>query len=95
VAPGLIIGIYEQPVPSVSVYVYPNPAVDMINFEIRGADQGRLYVFDFAGRIVKEVAINQTLTEVNTRDLKNGIYFYQLIGTGSDKVGSGKFLIQR
>ena len=75
--------------------VYPNPAAGFINFEIDGADRAMLYVFDFAGRQVKEIAINQMLTQINTADLNNGMYFYQLIGMNSDHLGSGKFVISK
>jgi len=70
--------------------IYPNPAAGFINFEIDGGDRAMLHVFDFAGRQVKEIAINQLLTEINT-----AMYFYQLIGMNSDHLGSGKFVIQK
>jgi len=95
VVAGQIVGVFEQQAPEIVVNVYPNPASAMINFEITGAERGVLYVFDFAGRKVREIAVDQTLTEIYTGDLKNGMYFYQLIGSESDKIGSGKFLIQR
>jgi hypothetical protein len=75
--------------------IYPNPAAGFINFEISGSDMAMLHVFDFAGRQVKEIAINQLLTEINTAYLNNGMYFYQLIGMNSDHLGSGKFVIQK
>jgi hypothetical protein len=95
VNPGLIIGVFEQPTPVVSVKVYPNPAAGLINFSISGSDRAMLHVFDVAGRRVKEIAIIQVLTEVNTADLDNGIYFYQLFGADSDHLGSDKFVIQK
>jgi hypothetical protein len=95
VTAGLIIGIPEKVVPVVSVNVYPNPAAGFINLEIDGADQAMLNVFDLAGRQVKEIAIDQVLTEINTADLNNGMYFYQLIGMNSDLLGSGKFVIHK
>ncbi|HIA05545.1 MAG TPA: PKD domain-containing protein [Flavobacteriales bacterium] len=95
VSAGLIIGVPTQVVQVVSVNVYPNPAAGFINFEIDGADRAMLYVFDFAGRQVKEIAINQMLTQINTADLNNGMYFYQLIGMNSDHLGSGKFVISK
>ncbi len=78
-----------------SLEVYPNPAVDVVNFEITDADQITLMVFDFAGRLITELTIDQSLTELNTSELNNGMYFYQLVGKNSDKIGSGKFMIQR
>jgi PKD repeat protein len=95
VSAGLIIGVPTQVVQVVSVNIYPNPAAGFINFEIDGADRAMLYVFDFAGRQVKEIAINQMLTQINTADLNNGMYFYQLIGMNSDHLGSGKFVISK
>ena len=91
---GLNIGIQDIE-SNLSVKVYPNPAVNMINFEITGVDRVTLYVFDFTGRQVKEMVINEVLTEINTNDLNNGMYFYQLISTKSEKLSSGKFVIQK
>ena len=95
VTAGMIIGVFEQSVPDVSVNVYPNPAANFINLEITGGDRAMLYVFDFAGRQIKKIAINQILTQINTADLKNGMYFYHSVGDLGEKIGSGKFVIHK
>jgi len=95
VSAGLIIGVPEELAPAVSVNVYPNPAAGFVNFEITGGDRAMLYVFDFAGRMVKETTINHVLTEINTADFSNGMYFYQLIGANNVNIGSGKFVISK
>jgi PKD repeat protein len=95
VSVGLIIGVPEELAPAVAVNVYPNPAAGFVNFEITGGDRAMLYVFDFAGRMVKETTINHVLTEINTADFSNGMYFYQLIGANNVNIGSGKFVISK
>lgn len=63
------------------VSVYPNPANDIVNFNVRleGAQNASLIIVDMLGKQVytNAVAANQT-HKVNTSNFKQGIYFYSL-----------------
>ncbi|MBL4658294.1 MAG: PKD domain-containing protein, partial [Flavobacteriales bacterium] len=93
VNPGFIIGVYEQVMPTIEVSVYPNPAVDLINFEMTDFVRGILYIYDIAGRIIQDIDITEKLTEVSTAELGSGLYFYQLLDTNGKKLDGGKFEI--
>lgn len=94
VAAGLIIGVYEQPKPELSILVYPNPATDFINVEISGTNQGTLYIYNVSGQLVKESSLSASLSTLNTDRLDNGIYFYRFVSKETGELGSGNFVIQ-
>jgi hypothetical protein len=80
-----------------SITIYPNPAKD--NIEIKLSDDVglnsklHLNVLNALGQIVKEVAINSKLTNINISNLSSGLYFYQL---QDDKINlkTAKLIIQ-
>jgi len=57
--------------------VYPNPASDVVNitsyFEINNVK-----VYNFAGQIVADEAISNTLYQLNTSEFKSGLYLFQI-----------------
>ncbi len=84
------------------LWVYPNPAKDYIQFEVRSwkFEVGELQLFDVFGRkvTVKEITSEQTMLDVS--GLPGGVYFYRIYpvpsGLGSGEVVySGKLVIQR
>ena len=60
------------------VYVYPNPASDLINILIQGVDVTALRMMDVQGRTVKILdAGKQTVITVPVSDLAAGVYFLE------------------
>jgi len=57
--------------------IYPNPASDVVNikshFEINNVK-----VYNFAGQIVADEAVSNTLYQLNTSELKSGLYLFQI-----------------
>ncbi|MDQ3192489.1 MAG: T9SS type A sorting domain-containing protein [Bacteroidota bacterium] len=67
---------------------FPNPANHFITIPLKGDYTGmvKLNVYDVTGKIVKSEVVNMTNTnslKVNTSDIENGTYFFQL--TNGDK----------
>ncbi len=90
---GQIIGIDQVAFPILTVKVYPNPATDIVNFEIIGANHIEVQIYDFAGKYLKMFMAEKGITEFNSSDLQNGLYFYRLIDKEHKNLSSGKFLI--
>jgi hypothetical protein len=72
----------EQTLPSGKISVYPNPVTDKININL-GAnihEVRRIQVMDIAGRIVKDIAVQNSNVSILTRGFKPGTYLVRLQG---------------
>jgi len=56
------------------VSVYPNPAYDKLNIELKNASSGVLAIFDLSGKIVKTQDLLSNNTTITISDLPTGIY---------------------
>lgn len=59
--------------------IFPNPVRD--HFQIRGADESPLTLFDASGRIVKQLDHYQDGSDISSADLEPGFYVVK-IGSG-------------
>lgn len=73
------------------ILVYPNPASDIINFDIGMFKDFQLLVYNQLGQIVLEDKLTQGNNTITIRNLKKGIYFYKLQNTNAQTI-SGKFV---
>ena len=66
------------------VQVWPNPATDVVRFQIEGKNPGfiRLRLFDLQGRLILQKNGNGNFLETDLRSFSNGIYLYALQGAG-------------
>lgn len=69
---------------------YPNPAYSFTNILLKNPvnQNASIVVFDILGNIVKQVEyddINDTKVQISVNELKNGVYFVQLICDGTVK----------
>jgi len=73
-----------------NVYVYPNPAKDIVTIATQGQAINNIHVMDVAGHTVRNVdGANQTLVSVPVSDLAAGIYLVQVqtaTGTVTKKI---------
>jgi hypothetical protein len=76
------------------VDVYPNPATNLIIFNINRQDHKEytLEISDAAGKIISTIAGNDSLIEYPTSNLQSGVYFYRLSIDGKEKFG--KFVVK-
>ena len=73
------------------ILVYPNPASDIINFDIGMFKDFQLLVYNQLGQVVLEDKLTQGNSMINISNLKKGIYFYKLQNTNAKTI-SGKFV---
>lgn len=81
------------------VKVYPNPATDIVNFDVRSKDGNtiKLQIVDITGKTVKHYAKQNSskgieAISVNTSDLARGMYIYT-ISVGEEQT-RGKFEVR-
>jgi Secretion system C-terminal sorting domain len=86
-----------DPEPKV-VKFYPNPAISFITFEIIEKEENKTYqlqIFNFLGRMVKEVNEVNVKTTVNVGDLVRGLYIFQLREPNGRIAESGRFQVNK
>jgi len=58
------------------VKVYPNPAVNEVNFEFSKTGLEKITITDLTGKVIKVITIINAKETVNISDLENGVYLY-------------------
>ncbi|MCC6280271.1 MAG: T9SS type A sorting domain-containing protein [Saprospiraceae bacterium] len=81
--------------PNADLRVYPNPARDVVNFELSGVEarQYSLQLYDIQGRLLVNQIFNQPTFRLFRPQLPAGTLFYWLAADGKP-VASGKLLIR-
>jgi len=82
----------------ISLKVYPMPATDFINIEIKPADTGRLILelYNSSGvKVLNNAAVYQPVTQVNVRDFPSGIYFLNVIAPDNDMLSGVEKIIKK
>ena len=79
-----------------NVFVYPNPAISTVNFEIKNADASSITLFNIAGERIAVIPINKSNhVTYNVDVLAEGIYFYNLLNTEGIPIDRGKIAVVR
>lgn len=73
--------------------LYPNPANDIITFDIDGINDFLVNIYNNAGQIVKSQILTGDQRKINIMDLKSGIYIME-INSGDLKMNK-EFIISR
>lgn len=79
---------------NVAISVYPNPAVDVINFQMNNNAVDLIKIFDISGREITILQVSSALESVNTEDFEAGVYIYQIINEGTI-VKTDKFTVAK
>jgi hypothetical protein len=77
-----------------SVKVYPNPAKDVIHFDLGNTDIASAEIFSISGKLVEKISLTNT-SSLNVGSYFNGIYFYQLRNASGELKSSGKFTVSK
>lgn len=81
-------GLAENSVEVASVY--PNPAIDVLNFNLNG-DATSIAILTLDGKVISSQEVSDTFAKVNVSSLTSGIYMYQ-VTTTSGVVTTNKFV---
>lgn len=79
------------------VVVYPNPAGNVVYFNLNAAEKASDYtltVTDMTGRVVLQEQLTQQINQRSLNGWARGTYFYSLVNTKNDKSEQGKFAVQ-
>lgn len=90
------VGIEQYAGNSMQVNIYPNPAKDVLNLELKtqnGIQNTNLQITDMLGNIIRQVSTNSSQFSINIADLSDGVYFIQV--SSADKVYITKFIVSK
>jgi len=96
-SPGLLCGpagrVSSSQSISKEIDIYPNPVTDVLNFEGEGLEKNRISIYDSEGIIVfKNIPLVDK--NVSVKNLKPGIYFYQITSEVNRNIQNGKIIKQ-
>jgi hypothetical protein len=77
--------------------VYPNPATNLIYFNLNAAERPSDYtltVTDIAGRVVLQEQLKEQINPRSLNHWTKGSYAYSLVNTKTNKSEQGKFVVQ-
>lgn len=90
-------GITKPLFEATNMFVYPNPAQGVINFELNANEKAENYsltIMDLSGRIISTESLNQQTTVKNISTYASGSYFYNLTNVKNFKMETGKFIVK-
>lgn len=71
--------------------VFPNPASDVVHFQVGNNEISQINVYDLNGRLIESINVSGTTEIVDTRDL-NGVYYCQFLN-GDQLIATEKFVV--
>lgn len=77
------------------VLVYPNPVVNELYIITSFDEQVIFIIYDIVGKQIKSVVIESKTTRVNTTELTEGMYIYQVLSKEGIMLNRGKFSIAK
>jgi hypothetical protein len=76
------------------IKIYPNPAADVINFELTDEVKSMTLV-DVSGKTVKSMEVTELNSSMNVGACSNGIYFIQLMDANGTLISNSKISINK
>ena len=67
------------------IKIFPNPFKRKISIE--NYEAGSLIIYDFTGRLIKNIKTNSGITEIDIQECKAGMYFYEFKSTHKNECG--------
>lgn len=85
-------GLEEPLLNRQTVKVFPNPASDIVKFDLGEENKGELVIYNLLGAEIARMSIENRIVEYNVSELVAGNYFYRVID-GKIITSSGKFIV--
>ena len=93
-SPLATLGVNEMAAAS-NINVFPNPAQNVISFNIDPSKASLILVYDITGRLINSSPVTADKVILNTSSFANGMYTYALIGNDKGILNRGKFSVAK
>jgi hypothetical protein len=90
-----IVSINENKIDNIQLSVFPNPAINSINFTTTSAEATNVVAYDISGKAVSSEAIESGKAKINTSNFTSGIYMYRVVGKYNQVLTTGKFTVSK
>ena len=75
------------------VNVYPNPANELVNFQITTAKLKSIEIVDVTGRLIANASVNTEMTQFDISEFNDGTYFYRILDESGNVAITNKLMI--
>ena len=76
------------------ISAYPNPATNVINFNLGTNNVDQIQIIDISGRVIENISVNSSIESLDVSAYGNGVYFFQILK--SDEVlTTEKFVVSK
>ena len=72
------------------IVVYPNPAKELIHFDIESKDASEIVIYDPTGKIISTTDIEGKSTSVDLHKFNTGLYIYRILDTNGSTLHVNK-----
>lgn len=79
---------------STSFKAYPNPAENLINFEIN-SEVKTIAIFDYTGKMISHLDAKSEIETLDVSNYAKGIYFYKMISNEGRVLHTSKFMVAK
>lgn len=76
------------------IKVFPNPAKNLVNFQVDGLENGNVVISSITGQVVVNTTISGT-AKVDVSNLNNGVYIYKVVDANGEVVKTNKLVINK
>lgn len=76
------------------IKVFPNPAKNLVNFQVDGLENGNIVISSITGQVVVNTTISGT-EKVDVSNLNNGVYIYKVVDANGEVVKTNKLVINK
>jgi hypothetical protein len=90
-----IVSINENKIENIQLSVFPNPAINSINFATTSTEATNVVAYDISGKTVSSDAIESGKAKMNTSNFTSGIYMYRVVGKYNQVLTTGKFTVSK
>lgn len=77
------------------IMAYPNPAHDMVNFNLLGTDASMMEVVDMTGKLVYSQTNLDVKFRLDVSDYNNGAYFVRFLNNQKEYIGTARFNVAK
>ncbi len=90
-----LVSIFENQPSSSNVHAYPNPALRIVRFDQLDNRMKTISLYDMSGRCTVSSSLNNDSSiELDLSGLTEGLYTYQIKGSGGEVLAGGKIIKQ-
>lgn len=95
IIPGDLLSVPKEELANTKIKIYPNPASDVVNFDLDELNNGTITINSVTGQEVVNTKFTNGTKKINVNHLNNGVYIYTVRNQNRNVVKTGKLIIRK